>query len=124
MLRRTSSGRLPLVVASVPSRATALAAVAKTGWGGVLMGPAVVAVPDPLCTAEGALSALAVQSAVGSPAAYVNAIVDALRPLGVTEVPMPCTPERVWRAIEAARANAASTSAANTGAASANGGAA
>jgi carbon-monoxide dehydrogenase large subunit len=29
----------------------------------------------------------------------VNAIVDALRPFGVTDVPMPCTPERVWRAV-------------------------
>jgi carbon-monoxide dehydrogenase large subunit len=29
----------------------------------------------------------------------VNAIVDALRPYGVADVPMPCTPERVWRAL-------------------------
>jgi aerobic carbon-monoxide dehydrogenase large subunit len=34
--------------------------------------------------------------------AVVNAIVDALRPMGVTDVAMPCTPERVWRAISAA----------------------
>jgi carbon-monoxide dehydrogenase large subunit len=34
----------------------------------------------------------------------MNAIVDALAPLGVTDVPMPATPERVWRAIQAARA--------------------
>jgi carbon-monoxide dehydrogenase large subunit len=33
--------------------------------------------------------------------AVVNAIVDALRPWGVTDVPMPCTPERIWRAIQA-----------------------
>jgi len=33
----------------------------------------------------------------------VNAIVDALRPLGVRDVTMPCTPERVWRAISAAQ---------------------
>jgi len=26
-------------------------------------------------------------------------VVDALRPFGVTDVQMPCTPERVWRAI-------------------------
>jgi aerobic carbon-monoxide dehydrogenase large subunit len=31
--------------------------------------------------------------------AVVNAVVDALRPYGVTDVPMPCTPERVWQAI-------------------------
>src|SRR5262249_5134157 len=29
--------------------------------------------------------------------AVVNAVVDALRPLGVHNVQMPCTPERVWR---------------------------
>jgi carbon-monoxide dehydrogenase large subunit len=32
--------------------------------------------------------------------AVVNAVLDALRPFGVTDVPMPCTPERVWRAIQ------------------------
>lgn len=31
--------------------------------------------------------------------AVVNAIVDALRPYGVHDVAMPCTPERVWRTI-------------------------
>ncbi|MFJ2240167.1 xanthine dehydrogenase family protein molybdopterin-binding subunit [Streptomyces sp. NPDC087859] len=41
---------------------------------------------------------------IASTPAVVNAIVDALRPLGVTEVGMPCTPERVWRAIEEASA--------------------
>jgi carbon-monoxide dehydrogenase large subunit len=32
--------------------------------------------------------------------AVVNAVVDALRPYGVRDVPMPCTPERVWQAIQ------------------------
>ena len=36
---------------------------------------------------------------IASTPAVVNAIVDALRPLGVNDVPMPCTPERVWRAV-------------------------
>ncbi|MDT0406714.1 MULTISPECIES: xanthine dehydrogenase family protein molybdopterin-binding subunit [Streptomyces] len=36
---------------------------------------------------------------IASTPAVVGAIVDALRPLGVTDVTMPCTPERVWRAI-------------------------
>jgi carbon-monoxide dehydrogenase large subunit len=36
-------------------------------------------------------------------AAVINAIVDALAELGVTHVEMPATPERVWRAIQAAR---------------------
>jgi carbon-monoxide dehydrogenase large subunit len=36
---------------------------------------------------------------IASTPAVVNAIVDALRPFGVDDVPMPCTPERVWQAI-------------------------
>ncbi len=40
---------------------------------------------------------------IASTPAVVNAIVDALRPLGVRDVTMPCTPERVWRAIQTAR---------------------
>jgi aerobic carbon-monoxide dehydrogenase large subunit len=36
-------------------------------------------------------------------AAVVNAIVDALSGLGVSHIEMPATPERVWRAIQAAR---------------------
>jgi carbon-monoxide dehydrogenase large subunit len=35
---------------------------------------------------------------IASTPAVVNAIVDALRHKGVHDVPMPCTPERVWRA--------------------------
>ena len=41
---------------------------------------------------------------IGATPAVVNAVLDALAPLGVTEVPMPMTPMRVWRAIEQARA--------------------
>lgn len=37
--------------------------------------------------------------AIAAPPAVVNAVVDALRPLGVTDVPMPCSPQTVWRAI-------------------------
>jgi carbon-monoxide dehydrogenase large subunit len=37
--------------------------------------------------------------ATASTPAVVNAVVDALRPYRITDVPMPCTPERVWRAI-------------------------
>jgi carbon-monoxide dehydrogenase large subunit len=36
---------------------------------------------------------------IASTPAVVNAIVDALRPFGVDDVRMACTPERVWRAI-------------------------
>ena len=37
---------------------------------------------------------------VGIPPAIVNAVIDALRPLGVDSIEMPLTPERVWRAIQ------------------------
>ncbi|MBA2316448.1 MAG: carbon-monoxide dehydrogenase large subunit [Euzebyales bacterium] len=37
---------------------------------------------------------------VGSPPAIVNAIVDALTPLGVRHIDMPCTPARVWAAMQ------------------------
>jgi aerobic carbon-monoxide dehydrogenase large subunit len=36
---------------------------------------------------------------IASTPAVVNAVVDALRQFGVNDVRMPCTPERVWRAI-------------------------
>jgi carbon-monoxide dehydrogenase large subunit len=39
-----------------------------------------------------------------APAAVINAIVDALTPLGVTDMPLPAMPHTVWRAIEAAKA--------------------
>jgi carbon-monoxide dehydrogenase large subunit len=40
---------------------------------------------------------------IGATPAVVNAVLDALAPLGVMEVPMPMTPMRVWHAIERAR---------------------
>jgi carbon-monoxide dehydrogenase large subunit len=45
--------------------------------------------------------------AVGAMPAVGNALIDALKPLGVTEVPMPATPERLWRAIREADHRAA-----------------
>jgi len=36
---------------------------------------------------------------VGSPAAFVNAVIDALSPLGVRHIDMPVTRDKVWRAI-------------------------
>jgi carbon-monoxide dehydrogenase large subunit len=36
---------------------------------------------------------------VGSPAAFVNAVIDALSPLGVRHIDMPITRDKVWRAI-------------------------
>lgn len=43
--------------------------------------------------------------AIGVPPAVINAVLDALAPLGVTDISMPATPEKVWRAIQAAKAN-------------------
>src|SRR5256885_9922404 len=40
---------------------------------------------------------------VGSPAAYVNAVVDALAHLGVRNIDMPVTPAPVWAAIQESR---------------------
>jgi len=40
---------------------------------------------------------------VGALAAIMNAVVDALSPLGIAHIDMPATPEKVWRAISAAR---------------------
>jgi carbon-monoxide dehydrogenase large subunit len=46
---------------------------------------------------------------VGSPAAFVNAVMDALSPLGITHLDMPLTREKVWRAIRDAKAAKAAT---------------
>jgi aerobic carbon-monoxide dehydrogenase large subunit len=40
---------------------------------------------------------------VGSPAAFVNAVIDALSPLGVRHIDMPITRDKVWRAIQDAQ---------------------
>ncbi|MGH2717318.1 MAG: aerobic carbon-monoxide dehydrogenase large subunit [Actinomycetota bacterium] len=40
---------------------------------------------------------------VGSPAAFVNAVIDALGHLGVRNIDMPLTSDKVWEAIQAAR---------------------
>jgi carbon-monoxide dehydrogenase large subunit len=41
--------------------------------------------------------------AIASPAAVMNAVVDALAGDGITDMAMPATPERVWRALEEVR---------------------
>jgi carbon-monoxide dehydrogenase large subunit len=43
----------------------------------------------------------------GSLSALINAVLDALSELGITRIDMPLTPERVWRAIQDAKAKAA-----------------
>ena len=41
--------------------------------------------------------------AIGAPTAVMNAVIHALRPLGVTHVELPATPMRVWNAIQSAK---------------------
>jgi aerobic carbon-monoxide dehydrogenase large subunit len=44
--------------------------------------------------------------AIGAPAALMNAVMDALAPVGVKHLDMPASPHRVWQAINAAKGNA------------------
>jgi carbon-monoxide dehydrogenase large subunit len=43
---------------------------------------------------------------IASPAAVMNAVVDALSPYGITDIEMPAKPERVWQAIAEAKGGA------------------
>ena len=43
----------------------------------------------------------------GAPPAIVNAVLNALAPLGITQIDMPLTSEKVWRAIRDAKGKAA-----------------
>ncbi|MBL9035174.1 MAG: molybdopterin-dependent oxidoreductase, partial [Rhodospirillaceae bacterium] len=45
--------------------------------------------------------------AIGSPPAVINAVLDALLPLGVQDISMPATPLKVWQAIQGAGGKAA-----------------
>jgi len=49
---------------------------------------------------------------IASTPAVVNAIVDAVRQFGVNDIVMPCTPERVWKAIHTSSAAGGATEAA------------
>src|SRR5436190_5541803 len=43
---------------------------------------------------------------IGAPPTVINAIIDALKPLGVDRIDMPATPARVWETIRSAQASA------------------
>jgi len=45
---------------------------------------------------------------IASSQAVVNAVVDALSPLGIKHIDMPLTPERVWKAMQAAKSTGGS----------------
>ncbi|MGH3664501.1 MAG: xanthine dehydrogenase family protein molybdopterin-binding subunit [Egibacteraceae bacterium] len=51
---------------------------------------------------------------IASTPAVVNAVIDAVRHLGVSDIRMPCSPERVWRAIHEGGAGGDVTAAART----------
>jgi carbon-monoxide dehydrogenase large subunit len=44
---------------------------------------------------------------IGAPPVVINAVIDALSPLGIDRIDMPATPGRVWAAIQAAKQKAA-----------------
>ena len=52
-----------------------------------------------LCLAALGLLALLQAGCIAAPQTIINAILDALAPLGIEHSDMPATPERVWRAI-------------------------
>jgi carbon-monoxide dehydrogenase large subunit len=41
---------------------------------------------------------------IGAPPTVINAIIDALKPLGVNDIDMPATSARVWEAMRQAKA--------------------
>jgi carbon-monoxide dehydrogenase large subunit len=58
----------------------------------------------PSTTNELGIKGVGETGTIASPPAVVNAVVDALSHLGVTDIERPATPERVWRAIRQATA--------------------
>jgi carbon-monoxide dehydrogenase large subunit len=57
----------------------------------------------PSTTNEMGIKGVGETGTIASPPAVLNAVVDALAPLGVTEIVRPATPENVWRAIRSAK---------------------
>ncbi len=61
----------------------------------------------PSTTNELGIKGVGETGTIASPAAVLNAVVDALSHLGVTQIERPATPENVWRAIQRAKGGAA-----------------
>jgi carbon-monoxide dehydrogenase large subunit len=66
-----------------------------------------VFVPTPSTNNELGVKGAGEAGCCGAPTALVHAVLDALRPLGVVEIDMPLTPNRVWHAIQSARVKGA-----------------
>jgi carbon-monoxide dehydrogenase large subunit len=65
---------------------------------------------SPATTNELGVKGVGETGTIASTPAVVNAVVDALRPMGVDDIAMPASPERVWKAIRAARASGQASS--------------
>src|SRR3546814_13132753 len=58
-------------------------------------------VEDPPCTTNPmGVKGAGEAGAIGACPAVINALVDALAPLGIRHIDMPATPEKVWRAVQ------------------------
>ncbi len=57
---------------------------------------------SPSTTNELGVKGVGEAGTIASTPAVVNAIIDAVRPFGVNDIEMPCTPHRVWTALQAA----------------------
>jgi carbon-monoxide dehydrogenase large subunit len=60
--------------------------------------------PVPTATNPFGVKGVGEAGTVGALPAVMSAVLDALRPLGVKQLPMPASPQNVWQAIQAARA--------------------
>jgi carbon-monoxide dehydrogenase large subunit len=58
---------------------------------------------SPSTTNELGVKGVGETGTIASTPAVVNAVIDALRPMGVDDIAMPASPERVWKAIQAVR---------------------
>jgi carbon-monoxide dehydrogenase large subunit len=61
----------------------------------------------PSTTNELGIKGVGETGTIASPPAVLNAVVDALTPLGVTQIERPASPENIWRAIRDAKGGAA-----------------
>jgi aerobic carbon-monoxide dehydrogenase large subunit len=66
--------------------------------------PLIIAETAPVPTATNPLGVKGGSEAgnCGAPAAIINAIINALAPWGITDLPLPATPERIWGALQTA----------------------
>lgn len=110
LLRRrwAPTGDGGLAPLSVRANGTELRTAGQHWRRGPLLGPGLPALvldrtQTPSTTNPLGVKGVGEAGAIASTPAVVGAVIDALRPLGVTDVEMPCTSQRVWQAIDAAK---------------------